>query len=125
MVSTLGYLFLFLAWRSLAGALGANALALGICTLFNTAVHRELARGADGHPHCGRYAAVVVGLLTVSLTLTTLALLGADLLSATSLPLEMAAVTAANAVAAVLRFAVLRAWVFRPAAPIDPSEVSS
>jgi glycosyltransferase involved in cell wall biosynthesis len=117
LISTLGYLFLFVAWRPLAGALGANALALGICTVFNTAVHRELARGADGQPRRRRYAGIVVGLLATSLSLTTLGLLGADLISSTSLPLEMAAVTVGNAVASVLRFAVLRAWVFRPAAP--------
>jgi glycosyltransferase involved in cell wall biosynthesis len=125
LVSTLGYLFLFVAWRSLAGTLGANALALAICTVFNTAVHRELARGADGQPHRARYAAIVVGLLAASLTLTTLSLLAVDLLSSTSLLLEMVAVTAANAVAAVLRFSVLRAWVFRPGAPTDSLEVST
>jgi putative flippase GtrA len=124
LISTLGYLFLFVAWRPLAGALGANALALAICTVFNTAVHRELARGADGQPRRGRYAGIVVGLLATSLSLTTLGLLGADLMSSTSLPLEMAAVTVGNAVASVLRFAVLRAWVFRPAAP-NSLEVSS
>ena len=47
-ISTLGYLFLFVAWRPLAGALGANALALAICTIFNLAVHRELARSMQG-----------------------------------------------------------------------------
>lgn len=35
-------------------------------------------------------------------------------IDATSLPLELVSVTVANAVAAVLRFAVLRGWVFRP-----------
>jgi putative flippase GtrA len=115
-ISTLGYLFLFVAWRSLAGAFGANALALAICTLFNTAVHRELARGMGGPARQGRFVVVMVGLFTVSLALTTLALWAADLLSSTSLPLELAAVTVANAAAAVLRFAVLRAWVFRPGA---------
>jgi glycosyltransferase involved in cell wall biosynthesis len=124
-VSTLGYLFLFVAWRSLAGALGANALALAICTIFNTAVHRELARGPENQLKCGRYIAVVIALLAASLSLTTLGLLAVDLLSSTSLLLEMAAVTVANAAAAVLRFAVLRAWVFRPAAPTDSVEVSS
>jgi putative flippase GtrA len=124
-VSTLGYLFLFVAWRPLAGTLGANALALAICTIFNTAVHRELARGADGQPRRGRYVAIVAALLAASLTLTTLSLLAADLLSPTSLLLEVGAVTVANAVAALLRFAVLRAWVFRPAAPIDSLEVST
>ena len=43
-VSTLGYLFLFVAWRPLLGAFGANAVAMAIATLFNTAVHRELSR---------------------------------------------------------------------------------
>jgi putative flippase GtrA len=124
-VSTLGYLFLFVAWRSLAGTLGANALALAICTIFNTAVHRELARGANGQPRRGRYVAVVAGLLAASLTLTTMALLAADLISPTSVLLEVGAVTLANGVAALLRFAVLRAWIFRPAAPIDSVEVSS
>jgi hypothetical protein len=103
----------------------ANAVALVICTVFNTAVHRELARGSDGQPHRGRYVAIVAGLLTTSLVLTTLALLAVDLLSPTSLLLEVTAVTVGNAVAAILRFSVLRAWVFRPAAPIDSSEVSS
>ncbi|HEY1828245.1 MAG TPA: dolichyl-phosphate beta-glucosyltransferase [Acidimicrobiales bacterium] len=122
-VSTLGYLFLFIAWRPLAGALGANALAMAICTVFNSAVHRELARGRHGQQRRGRDAAIVVGLLAASLTLTTAALLLTDLASPTSLLLEMAAVTVANAVASVIRFSVLRAWVFRPAAPTNSLEV--
>ena len=114
LVSTVGYLFLFIAWRPLLGPFGANAVALAICTIFNLAVHRELARslrraGPPGalrrrgrrplraqpvpdHPGAGGGAG------------PGRALLGLDLL----------AVTVANAVAAVLRFAVLRAWVFRP-----------
>ena len=47
-ISTLGYLFLFIAWRPVVGDFGSNALALAICTLFNTAVHRELARSMPG-----------------------------------------------------------------------------
>jgi putative flippase GtrA len=122
-VSTLGYLFLFIAWRPLAGALGANALAMAICTVFNSAVHRELARGRHGQQRRGRDAAIVVGLLAASLTLTTAALLLTDLASPTSLLLEMAAVTVANAVASVIRFSILRAWVFRPAASTNSLEV--
>jgi putative flippase GtrA len=116
LISTLGYLFLFVAWRPLAGTFGANTLALAICTLFNTAVHKELSRGADGQPRRGRFVAVVAGLFAISLSLTTLALVAAHLLSASSLPLALVAVTVANAAAAVLRFAILRAWVFRPEA---------
>jgi putative flippase GtrA len=117
-ISTLGYLFLFIAWRPIVGDFGSNALALAICTLFNTAVHRELARNMQGSRHQGRFAAVSAGLFAVSLGLTSLGLLAAHALSGSSLPVALVAVTVANAAAAVLRFAVLRAWVFRPAAPV-------
>jgi putative flippase GtrA len=118
-ISTLGYLFLFVAWRPLAGSLGANALALAICTLFNTAVHRELARNMQGTRHRGRFAAVSAGLFAISLGLTSLGLLAAHALSGSSLPVALVAVTVANAAAAVLRFALLRAWVFRPGTPVS------
>jgi hypothetical protein len=123
-ISTLGYLFLFIAWRPVAGNLGANALALAICTLFNTAVHKELAHTAPGPANLGRFAAVSAGLFGISLALTTLGLLAAHAISAPSVPLALVAVTVANAAASVLRFAILRGWVFRPSAlsPITLSE---
>jgi putative flippase GtrA len=122
-ISTLGYLFLFIAWRPIAGSFGANALALAICTLFNTAVHRELSRTMHRPARGGRFAVVVAGLFAISLALTTLALLAAHALSATSLGVALVAVTVANAAASVLRFAILRAWVFRTA-PSTTSHLS-
>jgi putative flippase GtrA len=119
-ISTLGYLFLFIAWRPIVGTLGANALALAICTFFNTAVHRELSHNLHGSSHKGRLVGVAAGLLAISLGLTTLALLAAHALSADSLAVALAAVTLANAAASVLRFAVLRSWVFRPGPPTVP-----
>jgi putative flippase GtrA len=116
LISTLSYLLLFVAWRPVSGTLGANAIALAICTLFNTAVHRELAEDLRWSTHGGRFIALVVGLFLISLTLTTLALATAHVVAPASLALMLLVVTSANAVAAVLRFAVLRAWVFRPLA---------
>ena len=58
-ISTLGYLFLFIAWRPMLGPLGANAVAMAIATLFNTAVHRELSHGSDGLVRRGRMILVV------------------------------------------------------------------
>jgi putative flippase GtrA len=126
-ISTLGYLFLFIAWRPLAGALGANALALAICTIFNLAVHRELARSMHGPSPRGRFAGVAAALFALSLALTSLGLVVVQQLDGSSLGFDLLAVTAANAVASVLRFAVLRAWVFRPvtAASTDTARVSS
>jgi putative flippase GtrA len=113
-VSTLGYLFLFVAWRPLFGPLGANAMAMAIATLFNTAVHRELSQDRDGRTRHGHMIAVAGGLYALSLALTTLALFVAGWLAPGALWLELAAITVANALAATFRFTVLRAWIFRP-----------
>jgi putative flippase GtrA len=115
-VSTLGYLFLFVAWRPLLGAFGANAVAMALATLFNTAVHRELSHNADGLARRGRMAVVAGGLYLISLVCTTAGLLVAHWAAPGSLLWELVALTAANAVAAVFRFSVLRAWIFRPSA---------
>jgi glycosyltransferase involved in cell wall biosynthesis len=126
-VSTIGYLFLFIAWRPLMGALAANAVALAIATLFNTAVHRELSQSTDGQARRGRLFAVAGGLYLVSLGLTTLALVVAQWLAPFALLPELVAITVANLVAATFRFAVLRAWIFRPGtrAGVDPMEEPS
>jgi glycosyltransferase involved in cell wall biosynthesis len=113
-VSTLGYLFLFVAWRPLLGALAANAVAMALATLFNTAVHRELSHNTDGLARRGRLAVVAGGLYLISLACTTGGLLLAQWAAPGSLAWELVALTVANAVAAVFRFSVLRAWIFRP-----------
>jgi hypothetical protein len=113
-VSTVSYLLLFLAMRPVTGDLGANAVSLAICTLCNTWLHKELAAQLQGTPRRGHFTGVATGLYLVSLMLTTLAVLGARLVSPGSLALTLLAVTGANAAAAVLRFGALRAWVFRP-----------
>ena len=115
-VSTLGYLFLFVAWQPLLGPYNANALAMAIATLFNTAVHRELSRTTDGQDRRGRLYAVAAGSFAVSLGLTSLGLVVAQWVAPSSLLAQVVAITAANACAAVVRFAVLRAWIFRPSA---------
>ena len=76
-----------------------------------------------GARHQGRFMAVSAGLFAISLLLTSLALLAAHALSASSLLVALVAVTVANGVAAVLRFAILRAWIFRPdpAVPAGPA----
>jgi putative flippase GtrA len=113
-LSTLGYLFLFVAWRPVLGPLGANAVAMAIATLFNTAVHRELSQGRDGRTRRGHMIAVAAGLYAVSLALTTLGLLVAGWIAPGALLPELGALIVANALAATVRFGVLRAWIFRP-----------
>jgi putative flippase GtrA len=125
-VSTVGFLFLFLAWRPVFGPLGANAVAMAIATLFNTAVHRELSQDRDGRTRRGHMIAVVVGLYALSVALTTCAVLLAGWLAPGALWLELVTITAANVLASTFRFTVLRAWIFRPhlLSPARPTEVS-
>ena len=52
----------------------------------------------------------------MSLGFTTLGLLVAQWVAPAALLPELVAITVANCVAAVFRFAVLRAWIFRPSA---------
>jgi putative flippase GtrA len=125
-ISTLGYLFLFVAWRPLLGPLAANAVAMAIATLFNTAVHRELSRHVDGAPRRGHRVLAATSLYAVSLAATTTALVAAEWLFPGALVAELIALTAANLVAAIFRFALLRAWIFPSAGRgADHLEVSS
>jgi glycosyltransferase involved in cell wall biosynthesis len=123
-VSTLGYLFLFVAWRPLAGPFGANALAMAIATLFNTAVHRELSRTIDGQARRGRLYAVAGALYVVSLGLTSLGLVVAEWIAPSVLLVQLVALTVANLVAATIRFAVLRSWIFRPSTQSASAAIS-
>jgi putative flippase GtrA len=112
-LSTLGYLFLFIAWRPLLGAFGANAVAMAIATLFNTAVHWELTRGRDGPPRATRVAAIGSALFLISVGCTTLGLVVAQLLTGGALVAQLIAITLANVFAALFRFTALRSWIFR------------
>jgi hypothetical protein len=89
-------------------------MAMAIATLFNTAVHRELSRTADGQARRGRLFAVAGGLYVVSLGLTTLGLVVAQWIAPSALVAQLVALTVANLIAVVFRFAVLRSWIFRP-----------
>jgi hypothetical protein len=114
-ISTLGFLLLFLAWRPVVGTLDANALALLLCTIINTTVHWELSHRMHQHSQKRRFVAVAAALFIVSLALTTAALGVVRVAAGPSLMFVLLAVTPAYAAAAVLRFSFLRAWVFRPA----------
>ena len=112
--STAAYAALFAALEPALGSYGANTVAIGLCSLANTAAHRGMA-GTDRYDHDRtRRMSVAAGLLGVSLASTTLALAAVRSLGLESRAAQLAAVTSANTVAAVIRFGILRTWVFRP-----------
>jgi putative flippase GtrA len=106
--STAAYALLYLLLRPLLGAFVANALALLLTAVANTAVNRRLTFGVKGSS--GALGDHVVGLLAfgVGLTLTTGALAGLHAITDPGRVLELSVLLAANILATLLRFVVLR-----------------
>jgi putative flippase GtrA len=112
-LSTVAYAGLFAALEPSLGGYVANAVAIALCSLGNTALHRGMVGTEQG---LDRRQQVVTAatLMGVSLGFTTGALAVTRAVGLTSLVPELCAVTAGNAAAAFIRFGILRTWVFRP-----------
>jgi putative flippase GtrA len=110
--STVTYVALFALLRRGLGAQAANLAALSVTAVANTAANRRVtfrtARGAGHH----QFRGLPVFLLALALTSGALAALQAATASP-GLALELAVLTAANLAASVLRFVLLRSFVFR------------
>ena len=111
-LSTIAYLLLFLLWRAPLGALGANFAALLVTAVANTAVNRRFTFGVSG---AGAMRHQLQGLLVfaLGLALTSGALWGLSLVSShPPRAVEVVALVVANLASTVLRFVLLREWVF-------------
>ncbi|MEA2279402.1 MAG: hypothetical protein QOK21_9 [Solirubrobacteraceae bacterium] len=111
--STLSYAVLYLALRSPLGAQAANALALAITAVANTAANRRLTFDVRGREGIGRHhaAGLLVFALGLALTASAVALLHAAAPGA-SHAAELTVLLLASAAATALRYVVLRFWVF-------------
>ena len=112
-VSTIVFAALFVALSGPLGRYGADVVALLLCSVANTAANRRLTFSLRGRSERARHylAGIALACLPLALTLLTLVALGAG--GTTSLATALVALTAVNAVATVLRFVLLRSWVFR------------
>jgi putative flippase GtrA len=115
-LSTLAYLVLFLMLRAPFGAQGANFTALLVTAVANTAANRRFTFGVRGGGVARHQAqGLLVFALGLALTSGSLAVLA----HADAHPprlVEITVLVAANLAATVLRFVLLREWVFaRPA----------
>jgi putative flippase GtrA len=118
--STLAYLLLFSLLRTGTGAQAANLVALGVTAVANTAANRRFTFGVRGREGAGRhqFEGLLVFALGLALTSGSLAVLTA--LTTPGRALELAVLVAANLAATVLRFLLLRGWVFHPRRLADP-----
>jgi putative flippase GtrA len=112
-VSTLAYLLIFVLLRTVMGGQVANLLALLITAVANTAANRRLTFGIHSRQHAGRHQlqGLVVFGLGLGLTSGSLALL--TVVTATpSRGVELSVLVLANLAATIVRFLLLRSWVF-------------
>lgn len=111
-ISTVAYLALFWMLRSVLPPVAANAVALFVTAVANTAANRRFTFGVRGRAgalrhHLGGLVAFVAGLALTSAGLVTLP-------DGAPRAAELAAVVVANGLATLLRFLLLRTWVFAP-----------
>lgn len=120
-VSTLFYLLLYSLFRTGVSPQIANAGALLVSAVVNTAANRRLTFGVSGRDSAVRHQAqgLVVFAIGLALTSGSLAALGAAS-DDPSHSTELAVLIAANLAATVLRFLLFRAWVFPERRTDDP-----
>ncbi|HUR00929.1 MAG TPA: bifunctional glycosyltransferase family 2/GtrA family protein [Nonomuraea sp.] len=111
-VSTLAYLLLFSGLRQVIPVLVANAIALLVTAVANTAANRRFTFGVTGSAGAMRHQFEGLIAFLVGLVLTTGGL--ALLPDTVSHGVELVAVVVANALATLVRFLLLRVWVFNP-----------
>lgn len=111
--STLAYLALFLLLRLGMGAQAANFVALAVTAVANTAANRRFTFGVRGRKGAGRhqFEGLIVFGLGLALTSGSLALLNGY--TTANRIAEPIVLVLANLAATLLRFLLLRNWVFR------------
>jgi glycosyltransferase involved in cell wall biosynthesis len=123
-LSTIAYALLFLALRSTLGADGANAVALAITAVANTAANRRLTFGVQGRTGLLRQhaAGAIVFAITLGLSAGALDVLH-GLAPNASHPAELAVLVVASLAATITRYVALKTWVFAAArrAAIEPA----
>jgi glycosyltransferase involved in cell wall biosynthesis len=115
-VSTLAYVLLYLALRDWLASGAANAVALAVTAVANTAANRRLTFGVRGRNGLLRQhmLGVLVFMLALALTSGALAVLHA-LVPRPSHLLEATVLVFASAGATLSRYALLRWWIFADA----------
>jgi putative flippase GtrA len=125
-VSTAAYAVLYLVLRGAADATAANTLALLVTAVGNTAANRRLTFGVRGRRSMLRDQIGGLVALAIALAITTVSVNLLDtLVPGAGRSEELAVLVVANALATLVRFVLLRAWIRadqgHPPAALDPS----
>jgi putative flippase GtrA len=114
--STVAYVLLFLLLRTMVGAQAANLVALLVTAVANTTVNRRVTFAVRGRRDVGKHQIQGLIVFAIGLGLTSGAL---ALVETSDRIVELGVLVGANLLATVVRFVLLRAWVFRAQRPRD------
>ncbi|MGZ6644795.1 MAG: GtrA family protein, partial [Solirubrobacteraceae bacterium] len=115
-LSTIAYALLYLLLHGPLGAAAANAVALAITAVANTAANRRLTFGVRGRERLLHHHARGAVVYVLTLGLTTLALASLQRIDASpSRAVELAVLIVSGAAATITRYVALRTWVFAQA----------
>jgi putative flippase GtrA len=110
--STVAYALLYLLLRGFTGAWTANALALLLTAVGNTAANRRLTFGVRGRRDALKHQLQGLLVFGIGLAVTSGALWLVHAAGSTHRGVEVAVLTVANLAVTVMRFAAMRAWIF-------------
>jgi putative flippase GtrA len=114
-ISTLAYLLIFSALHASIGSQAANLVALLVTAIGNTAANRRFTFGVRGSDGALRHHLEGLAVFALALAVTSGSLSAVHyLVDATPHWLELSVLLVANLTATVLRFTLLRGWVFHP-----------
>ena len=117
-LSTLAYLMLFLIFRPMLGAQPANFLGLALTAIANTAANRRFTFGVRDRAGAMKHQAQGFGIFLLGLGITSGSLALLHVLAPTAGNLiEISVLLGANLTATVLRFVLMRGWIFKKTVP--------
>jgi putative flippase GtrA len=120
LLSTIAHALLFLALLGGVGAAAANALALALTAVANTAANRRLTFGVRGSGALARHHLQGLAVFGLALGLTSGVLWVLHRIDPVAgRAIEVVVLVGANLAATVLRYALLRCWVFARPDPVD------
>jgi putative flippase GtrA len=120
--STIAYLALFMLLQPGAGAQAANLLALLITTVANTATNRRFTFGVRGRVKRATHQVQGLAVFALGLALTSGSLALVHASGTSGRAIEASVLVSANLLATLLRFLLLRVWVFgRPVTAVYQS----
>jgi putative flippase GtrA len=111
-VSTVVFAVLFVALSGPLGRFGADVVALTLCSIANTAANRRLTFSLRGRAGRARHYFAGVALAGLPLVLTLLTLVALTAVGSRSVLAALVSLTAVNGLATIVRFVLLRSWVF-------------